>query len=199
MLRVVEAAARRCQGVQMLTARIICIAVIVIMGVEFATAISATGIHQGLGTDVFMSGSAANSWQSGIDTDLVMGLILMVSWILWRESSLVNGLVWAFTVLYWGNIVVAVYLLLQLNRSKGRWDFVLLGYHASGRSSESPRRPWPLSVKMALYLVAVVIGIYVVRASLAVNFAFAPTVGYIGGLGCFVAILLRSAYAGRRT
>jgi len=181
----------------MLTARTICLAVILIMGVNFAIAISSTGIHQGLGTDVFMTGSASNPWQAGIDADLVMGLVLMISWILWRERRLADGLVWAFMVLYWGNIVVASYLLLQLNRSKGQWDFVLLGHHASG-AIEEPRRPWPFPIKVGLYLMACALAIYVVLASIAVKFTFAPTAGYFGGLGCVVAVLLRSAYAGRR-
>jgi hypothetical protein len=36
----------------------------------------------------------------------------------------------------------------------------------------------------------------VAQASVASKFAFAPTMGYTGGLGCFAVVLLRVAYVG---
>jgi hypothetical protein len=185
----------------MRVAKIICCFVIAVMAINFAIAIHATGIHTGLGTDVFFSGAAANPWQAGIDADLMMGLLLMVSWVLWRERSRINAIVWILVILYWGNIVVAFYILRQLNNSGDRWDVVMLGKHATNAPPEamdaSSREAWPLPIKLLLYAFAIALGVYVVQASVAVNFAFAPTVGYVGGLGCFIYVLLRIAAVGK--
>jgi hypothetical protein len=181
----------------MKAAKIICLLVIVVMAYHFATAIAGTGIHQGLGADVFFQGYAANLWQAGIDADLMCGLLLMVSWIFWRERSHVNAVVWILVVLWWGNIIVATYIWHQINKSDGRWDVVALGQHAANAPVEV-REPWPLPVKLLLYAGAVASAVFVVRACVAANFAMFPSMGYSSGIGCFIYVLLRMAYVGRR-
>jgi hypothetical protein len=181
----------------MQAAKIICLIVIVVMAYHFATAIAGTGIHQGLGADVFFRGYAANLWQAGIDADLMSGLLLMVSWIFWRERSHVNAVVWILVVLWWGNIIVATYIWHQINKSNSRWDVVLLGQHAANAPAEV-REPWPLAVKLLLYAGAAAIAVFVARACAAANFEFFPSMGYSSGIGCFIYVLLRMAYVGRR-
>jgi hypothetical protein len=176
----------------------VCYFVIVVMLYHFATAIAATGIHQGLGSDVFFSGYRANRWQAGIDADLLVGLLLMVCWIFLRERSVVNALVWSVLVFYWGNLVVALYILYQIQVSGGRWDLVMLGRHAANAPAEAPREPWPLATKLLFWASAIAVAVYVARATAAANFAFLPSMGYAGGIGCFIYVLLRLAYVGRR-
>jgi len=181
----------------MTTARLLCAAVVLITGVHFATAIGSTGIHQGLGTDVFFAGYQANPWQAGINADLLSGLALFAGWILLRERSLVQALIWIALVFYWGNFTAALYVLKQLGDSGGRWDLVLLGHHAAVATAPV-YRPWPAVLKSVLVLLAAALLAYALHAASQADFAFAPTMGYLGGIAGFAPALLRIAYLGRR-
>jgi hypothetical protein len=65
------------------------------------------------------------------------GLALFSAWLSWRErgSSHLETIIWIWCILWWGNIVVAIYILLAVYESRGN----ILAFFAGIRSGEMLR------------------------------------------------------------
>jgi hypothetical protein len=146
----------------------------------------------GAGMDVFFHGYFADPWQAVINFDLMAGLMLAACWVWWREADRGAALTWILVLLYWGNLILAIYLYRALSRSNGQWAVVTMGRHAPGFVAPQRASP-PLLLRGLLYLAALALAVVIVYASRAAGFALFPTTGYLWGLGCFIPVLLRAA------
>lgn len=144
-----------------------------------------SGMDHGAGFDTFARGSAADPWQRLIDHDLMSGLLLMIGWVVLREKGnpIVNKIAWISMILWWGNIVVAAYVLWALHASNGNWNIFFLGRRAGPGASF---KPGPLLRVMALAAAAATAW-YLAWGLNAVHFAAIPALGYTGG---FVPVIL---------
>jgi hypothetical protein len=141
--------------------------------------------------DTFLAGSS-NPWQLFINCDLVAGLLLMVAWIVFRErgSKPLQTIAWVWMALWWGNVVVAAYVLRATRESSGDWALFFMGRNAPGAILQPPIAAKPLAVRMLLLLVAAGTTIYVLAAMRGVAFAPLPTFGYVAGFAPIVLTLL---------
>lgn len=85
-------------------------------------------LDQGLGMDRFLAG-LADPWRAFIGFDLMAGLLLMSGWIVWREQGgrAADTAAWILCILWWGNIIVAAYILVALRQSAGDPARFLMG------------------------------------------------------------------------
>lgn len=178
-------------------AKFICLLVIVITTVHFLNAFARVGIDEGAGLDVFLAGYLSDPWQAVIDSDLMVGLLLAACWIGWRQGDGATAFAWIAALCWWGNLVVAIYALRELNRSGGSWTRFFLGIHAADALPSTPRQPWPLAVRGLLWLAAVALVGWIIAGSRAVDFAPLPVIGYLGGLGSLLPALIVPALRGR--
>jgi hypothetical protein len=118
------------------------------------------GVHgsldQGLGMDRFLAG-LADPWTTFIGFDLMSGLLLMAGWIAWRENGrrLLDTIAWILCLTWWGNVVVAAYILVALRQSTGDPARFFMGERAG------PLHPVWAKASPALRLLALALAIAV--------------------------------------
>lgn len=97
-------------------------------------------LNEGLGMDRFLAG-LADPWRTFIGFDLLAGLLLMSGWLVWRQQGtrLADTLAWVLCIAWWGNIVVAAYILVAMRQSGGDPARFFMGSRAGPlRSAWSP-------------------------------------------------------------
>lgn len=174
-------------------ARLLCAVVIAVALLHFVLALRATGTALGLGMDTFLLGYFGNPWQAVIDIDLMLGLLMICAWMGWRESDRAVGLSWIFVLLWWGNLILAIYLYWQIGRSGGSWARVFLGDHTRGEKAP-PSPAWPLAARGLLWLAAIGLAAFATIGCLQVQFAPVPTIGYVAGVGSLALAAAMLAY-----
>lgn len=77
-------------------------------------------LDEGLGMDRFLEG-LADPWRTFIGFDLLAGLLLMSGWIVWRQKGerAADTIAWILCLAWWGNLIVAAYILVALRQSGG--------------------------------------------------------------------------------
>lgn len=115
--------------------------VIAIMSVLMANILIHDGMDHGVGFDTFAAG-ASNPWQLFINNDLVTGLFFMSGWVILRERGdrVIDTVAWVWMVMWWGNIIVGVYVLRAVwqagaGQAGGDWHRFFLGRHAQAGSN----------------------------------------------------------------
>nr|WP_140404494.1 hypothetical protein [Sphingomonas sp. CDS-1] len=171
----------------MTAVRVIAWIVIAIMGANMANVLLNSGLHHGVGFDTFLAGSG-DPWQLFINNDLVTGLLFMVSWIAFREKGgrLLDIIAWIWMVMWWGNIVVAVYMLRAAGQADGDWQRFFLGRRAGVVGAP----PVPAAGRAFCGLAAILVSAWLIWSVQAVGFAAIPTFGYVLG---FLPIILSFA------
>ncbi|HUD28445.1 MAG TPA: hypothetical protein VMQ93_06200 [Novosphingobium sp.] len=145
-------------------------------------------IGHGAGMDVWLAGTA-DPWQLFINLDLMTGLLLAVTWMGWRERH--NGIAlqaaWVLLALWWGNLVVALYVLMALREARGERGRFLSG--APGGAWADTLGP---PVRAVMGLAAAGIAATMAAGAWRAAPAFLPMLGYLAGLGtlCFFLGLL---------
>lgn len=101
-------------------ARFVAWAVIAVMAALAVNIILNDGFDHGAGLDVFLAGTAS-PWQLFINQDLVSGLWIACAWVIHRQrgSRIAETVAWIWMILWWGNIVVAAYILVALRQAEG--------------------------------------------------------------------------------
>lgn len=136
-------------------------------------------LDHGAGMDVWLAG-LADPWQFFINLDLMAGLLMPLVWILWRERR--NGLAvqigWALVTLWWGNVVVAAYVLMALGEARGRPEVFFQGASAEAWID---RLSIPIRVLFGVLALGAAVG--TVIGLLHSHTALLPAVGYLNGLG----------------
>lgn len=96
-------------------------------------------IDHGAGLDAFLAGSR-QPWPAFIGQDLVMGLCLALAWLIWRQrgARVLDTVAWTWMILWWGNIVVAAYVLVALKQAGGDEDRFFKGLRCGNLL-----RAWP--------------------------------------------------------
>ncbi|HET8612128.1 MAG TPA: hypothetical protein VFL92_05115, partial [Sphingomonas sp.] len=145
------------------------------------------GFDHGVGFDTFLAGQS-DPWQTFIDNDLVSGLLFAVSWMIFREKGArtIETVAWVWMVMWWGNIVVAIYVLRALAQSDGDWRLLLLGRRAG---LESAPQIAPM-LRLCCAAGALAVAIWLMIAIPRTGFAAIPTFGYLAG---FLPVILSLA------
>ena len=141
--------------------------------------------------DTFLAG-ASDPWQLFINCDLVAGLLLMVAWIAFRErsSGRLQTIAWIWMAMWWGNAVVAAYVLRAAHESSGDWPLFFMGRNAPGAILRQPTPVKPLALRVLSLLAAAGTTIYVLAGLSGAEFAPLPTFGYVAGFSPIVLTLL---------
>ncbi|WP_159979030.1 hypothetical protein [Novosphingobium sp. 18050] len=136
-------------------------------------------IGHGAGMDVWLAG-AANPWQLFINLDLMTGLLLAVTWIGWRErhNGLAMQVAWVLLTLWWGNLIVALYVLIALQEARGDGARFLSGV-AQGAWADTLGG----TLRIIFGLLALAAATTMTLGVLRVAPAFLPVLGYVSGLG----------------
>ncbi|WP_145902355.1 MULTISPECIES: hypothetical protein [Sphingobium] len=171
----------------MTTVRVIAWIVIAIMGANIANVLLNSGLHHGVGFDTFLAGSG-DPWQLFINNDLVTGLLFMVSWMALREKGgrLLDTIAWIWMVMWWGNVVVAIYVLRAVSQANGDWQRFFLG----GRAGVVAAAPVSAPGRALCGLGAILVSAWLMWSLQAASFAAIPTLGYVLG---FLPIILSFA------
>lgn len=132
--------------------------VIAVMTVLAAQILIRDSLGHGAGLDVFLAGTAS-PWQAFINQDLVSGLLLAVTWLIYREQPgrVVDTIAWVWMVMWWGNIVVAAYVLVAFRQSSGDPQRFFMGMRAGRLTQAWPR---PNMVFCAILLVLAAASLY---------------------------------------
>jgi hypothetical protein len=195
----------RCGGIfwpdrvrAMIWARNLGIVVIAIMSALAFNIVLVDGMGHGVGLDTFLAGTR-NPWQMFINQDLVSGLLLTVSWIIYRQRGcrVIDTVAWVWMALWWGNIVVAAYIILAVAQSAGDPAGFFLG-----RRSARPLRPvWSApsaALRAACVIVAVACAAYLLRGLRTASTGVAA-VGYLLAFTPITLSALLLAMPDRRT
>ena len=177
----------------MKAARYLCVVIIAVMVVSMLRIIATTGFSEGAGFNVWVAG-LADPWQGFINLDLVTGLLLFAAWILYRErqSSQTKAWLWVATTLYWGNLVVAIYIYSALTKADGNWQSFFMG-----GSAEPPATSGGLQWPARLFFAALALGFlaFLAWGIFSAGGALFPTIGYLGG---FVPLAAACGYCALR-
>ena len=170
--------------------------VIAIMSVNLVNVLLHSGMDHGVGLDTFLAGTK-DPWQTLIDHDLVSGLLFTCAGIIQRERGGrgLETMAWIWMALWWGNIVVAVYMLVAAYQSSGDWPRFFLGRHAPAPGIEAVWRPAP-AIRLLCCLAALATLAYLALGLVRVGFAGLPSFGY---LAAFLPIALSLGLLATRT
>lgn len=178
----------------MMAPRILGWLVIVIMSSLAVNILINDGMDHGVGFDTFASG-AGDPWQLFINNDLVAGLLFMCGWIILREKGgrVIDTVAWVWMVLWWGNIIVGVYVLRAAWQAGGDWHRFFLGR----RAGALPSVTIGAQLRILSGLAALAVAAWTVHAILATDVAPIPTFGYVLGFGPIVLTFLLFALPGK--
>jgi hypothetical protein len=159
--------------------RRVAILVIVLMSALGANIVINDSLANGLGFDVFLAG-AGSPWQLFINNDLVSGLLFAVTWIIYRErgNRAMDTITWVWMALWWGNIMVAAYVLVALRQAAGDDARFFLGKRAGALAQVWPA-PSRVS-KILLLLIAAVIIAYLGMLLVSARNAVAAIGSFLG-------------------
>ncbi|WP_313806873.1 hypothetical protein [Sphingobium sp.] len=168
--------------------------VIAVMGSLMMNILIHDGMDHGVGFDVFLAG-AGDPWQLFINNDLVTGLWFMCGWIVLRERGgrVMDVVAWVWMVLWWGNIIVAAYVLRAAWQSGGDWSCFFMGRHAGPSRQAVPS----FLVRTGSGLAAIAVALWLARSIAAVRWAGIPTTGYLLGFLPIILTLLLLAFPDR--
>ena len=171
--------------------RVLALAVLGIMLVNVVNVAVKGGMDHGVGMDTFLAGMG-NPWQSFINTDLVVGLWFPAAWILLRErgSRTIETVVWIWLLLWWGNIVLAVYVLRAVRQANGDWNLFFLGRSAPGAATDRPTVTSRSPYRYVWFAAAAAVAVYVAISLSRVGFTGLPAFGYIAGFTPIVLALV---------
>jgi hypothetical protein len=157
--------------------RILCWIVVIVIGANLVNVAMHSGLGHGAGLDTFLGG-VADPWQLMINTDLIAGLLLMIGWMIYRErrAPLVQRIAWAWTAAWWGNIVIAVYVLRLARRPGQDLSNLLVG----GRPEHVPHLAVP--ARLAALAAALLLLAYLIRELMTPGLALIGVAGYLAGL-----------------
>ncbi len=175
-------------------ARIIAWVVIAIMGINMANVAINSGMDHGVGFDTFLAGSG-DPWQLFINNDLVTGLLFMVGWLIFREQGgrLADRIAWVWMIMWWGNIVVAVYVLWALWQAEGDDRRFFLGR----RVAQLPALRIGGLARVASGGMAAVVALWTLAGIMKVGFAPIATFGFVMGFAPVILSLLLIAWPSR--
>lgn len=157
--------------------RVLCWIVVIVNGANLVNVAINSGFGHGAGLDTFLGG-VGNPWQLTINTDLIAGLLLTIGWMVYRErhAPLMQRIAWAWSAAWWGNIVIAVYVLRLVRRPDQDVANLLVG----GRVEQTAPRSAP--GRLAALAAALLLLACLVRELMTPGLALIGVVGYLAGL-----------------
>lgn len=159
-------------------AKILSVGVIILMSVLMGNILINDGFDTGLGMDRFIDG-LKDPWQAFIGFDMMSGLFLMFGWIIYRQNGapVVETIVWVLLGNWWGNIVIAAYILVALRQSGGEPGRFFMGARAGPL-----RAVWgapPLALRGLCLIGAAGVATYAYCAMRALDFAGLPAQAFV--------------------
>jgi Protein of unknown function (DUF1475) len=168
----------------MKAARVLALAIIALLGALMLAIVVQDSFRTGIGMDRFQAG-LADPWQRFIGFDLMSGLFLMFGWIVYRQRGArrLETVAWVLMANWWGNIVVAAYILVALYQARGEAPGLFMG----ARGGEL-RRAWtPGAAMRAVCAVgAAATVVYVLHEMAALHFAGLPAWAFVPAFGPLV-------------
>jgi ABC-type Co2+ transport system permease subunit len=169
-------------------AKIIAIAVITLMALLMGNIFVNDGLMTGIGMDRFIAG-LKDPWQAFIGFDMMSGLFIMFGWIVYRQTGmrLIDTIVWVLMGNWWGNIVIAAYILVALRQSQGDAAQFFMGARAGPLKSA-----WmPSALTRAICLIgAGAVLWYMIEAMQSLSFSGLPAWAFLPAFGPIVASLV---------
>jgi len=171
--------------------RVIAVLVLVAMLANLVNVVLKSGMNHGVGMDTFLAG-ARDPWQLFINCDLVAGLLFMVAWMAVRDRGAprLSRVAWIWMALWWGNVVVAAYVLRAANESGGDWPLFFLGRSAPGATAPRAAAARPRLVRVLCLLAAAVVAVFTMSGIRNAGFAGLATFGYVAGFTPVVLTLI---------
>jgi len=159
-------------------AKILSVGVIILMSVLMGNILINDGFDSGLGMDRFIEG-LKDPWRAFIGFDMMSGLFLMFGWIIYRQNGapVVETIVWVLLGNWWGNIVIAAYILVALRQSGGDPGKFFMGARAGPL-----RAVWgapPLALRGLCLIGAAGVAIYAYFAMRALDFSGLPAYAFV--------------------
>lgn len=159
-------------------AKILSVGIIILMSVLIGNILINDGFNSGLGMDRFIDG-LKDPWQAFIGFDMMSGLFLMFGWIIYRQrgAPVFETITWVLLGNWWGNIVIATYILVALRQSGGEPARFFMGSRAG-----SLRAVWeapPLPLRGPCLIGAAGTAFYALSAMRALDFAGLPAQAFI--------------------
>ena len=169
--------------------------VLILQAVNMIQILLHDSMYHGVGNDYFNQ-SFKDYWGTFVSFDLMTGLVLFSTWLGWRESGsrLIGTVAWIWNILWWGNIVVAIYVLLAIYQSRGS----ILAFFAGNRSGETLREfTWHSTLAGRAISLTLAIGtaLWLWQALTFVRFKGVPAFGLYAGFLPLVLALLLLAFA----
>jgi len=154
------------------------ICVIILMSVLMSNIVINDGFRTGIGMDRFIAG-LADPWQTFIGFDMMAGLFLMFGWIIYRQngSPVIETITWVLLGNWWGNIVIAAYILVAFRQADGDASKFFMGSRAGPL-----RVVWGVpssTVRGLCILGAVAFLIYAVLTMKSLDFAGLPAWAFV--------------------
>ena len=178
-------------------ARNLALAVVVAMLMLAGNILVNGSLDEGLGMDRFLAG-LVDPWRTFIGFALLAGLLLMSGWIVWRQKGrrAADTLAWVLCIAWWGNIVVAAYILVALRQSGGDPARFLMGDRAG-----QLRPAWTPTGAVRALALAGVLGTAAFAASRIVHLGLSTLAGqtYLPGFAPIVLALVLLAFPSRAT
>jgi hypothetical protein len=174
-------------------AKILSVGIIILMAILMGNILINDSFNTGIGMDRFIAG-LKDPWQAFIGFDMMSGLFLMFGWIIFRQkgSSLIETITWVLLGNWWGNIVIAAYILVALRQSDGEPTKFFMGARAGPL-----RSVWDMPSLMArgLCLVgAVGVAVYATSAMRNLNFSGLPAWAFVPAFAPVVLGLILLAF-----
>lgn len=168
--------------------------VIIAMSICMTNILLNDSMYHGVGNDNFNAGFK-DPWQTFIHMDLMTGLVMFCTWLAYREkdSPNIDTVIWIWMILWWGNIVVAFYLLIAAYQANGNASVFFSGQ----RSGEPLRTIWAqpnVIARSVCILLALGSTVWLYRALQLVNFAGTPAFGLYAGFLPVAATFLLLAF-----
>ena len=173
-------------------AKITAVVVIALMTFLMGNILVNDGLMTGIGMDRFIAG-LPDPWQAFIDFDMMSGLFIMFGWIVYRQKGarLLDTIVWVLMGNWWGNIVIAAYILVAIRQSEGDAARFFMGAQAGAM-----KPVWdPSSLMRGMCLIgAGAVLLYMGNAMRSLGFTGLPSWAFLPAFGPLVAGLVLLAF-----
>ena len=171
--------------------------IVAAMAALFGNILLNGSLDQGLGMDRFLAG-LADPWQTFIGFDLLSGLLLMAGWIAWREGAgrWLDAAAWILCLNWWGNIIVAGYILVAWQQSARDPARFFMGTRAGPL-----RQVWNGHPAARLLALAVAIGLagFMAQKIARLGLSGLPGQAYLAGFLPIILALVLLALPARRS
>ncbi len=162
-------------------ARLLACVVFALMTALMANILVHDSFMTGLGMDRFIAG-LKDPWQTFIGFDMMSGLIFMFGWIIYRQQGarIAETICWVLLGNWWGNIVIAAYILVALRQSGGEAEKFFMG---SRKGALLPVWAPGFPMRLVCFVGAAAKVVYILWSMNALGFSGLPAWAFVPAFG----------------